>query len=126
MDDLFRRDQQLVLITQVQQMQRNKAGLKEPTQQKKRTGKIHYEPKELDYEILKYVMEYYFLTVWQLVNLHYSKGSVTRANTKLQILSGNSAKVPSEAYLHRRALHHLSIGNPTYVYSLGTDGINYL
>lgn len=92
----------------------------------KQRVKPHYEPTELDATILTYVMEYYFLTAWQLVNLHYSPGSYTRAATKLQVLSGNHPKIPSEAYLHRRALHHLTTGNPTYVYSLGTDGINYL
>jgi len=95
-------------------------------QPRKRTQKIHYEPTLVDYEIFKYVWAYYFLTAWQLVDLHYAAGSKTRAQTKLQILSGNSEKVPSEPYLHRRALHHISIGNPTYIYSLATDGLNYL
>lgn len=107
-------------------MQRKKAVAQEPPGKKPRRIKVHYEPTELDAMILTYVMEYYFLTAWQLVKLHYSDGSYTRAATKLQVLSGNHPKTPSEAYLHRRALHHLTTGNPTYVYSLGTDGIRYL
>src|ERR1051326_1033722 len=107
-------------------MQHNKSRGDAPATQPKRGKKVHYEPTELDAIILTYVMEYYFLTAWQLVKLHYSDGSYTRAATKLQVLSGNHPKVPSEAYLHRRALHHLTTGNPTYVYSLGTDGIRYL
>ncbi len=98
----------------------------QPITKTTRSRKIHYEPTELDYEILKYVMEYYILTTWQLVNLHYSPTSATRANTKLQVLSGNHPQTPAEHYLHRDGLAKKTAGNPTYLYFLATDGINYL
>lgn len=98
----------------------------EETKQKKRTKKVHYALTELDYEILQHVREYYVLTAWQLINLRYSPGSLTRVQTKLQILSGNHPKIPSEPYLRRRGLHHVQPGSTTQIYYLGTDGINAL
>ncbi|GHO85191.1 hypothetical protein KSZ_31970 [Dictyobacter formicarum] len=95
----------------------------------KKRGKqahMHYEPTELDYEILTYVKEYYLLSTWQLVNLHYAKGSKTRASTKLQILSGQSQKTPAKVYLYREALERKAPGNPTFVYCLATCGLSYL
>ena len=60
-----------------------------------------------------------------MVNLRYSPGSLTRAQTKLQILSGKKEDKPVRAYLRRRGLHLLEFGNSTYLYFLGTEGINY-
>ncbi len=102
--------------------ERNQA---QPATKSARSKKIHYEPTELDATILTYVMEYYLMAVWQLVKLHYSPTSATRASTKLQILSGNNQKTPSETYLHREGLEKKTAGNPIYVYSLATDGMNY-
>jgi len=67
----------------------------------------------LDYQILQYVREYHFLTAWQLVKLHYSDGSLTRARVVLLRLY-NEAE-----YLDRRALPHVGVGQPTYIYALG-------
>lgn len=114
---------QMVLLKEWEMTQR-KQGQAAPKPVRNR--KIHYEPTELDYEILKYVMEYYILTTWQLVALHYSPTSATRANTKLQILSGNHPQIPAERYLHRDGLAKKTAGNPTYIYVLATDGMNYL
>ncbi len=91
-----------------------------------RAKKVHYQLRELDVAILQYVREYYVLTSWQLVNLHYAPGSLTYAQTKLQILSGNKVDIPSEAYLRRRGLYPLTFGNTIQIYYLGTPGINYL
>ena len=94
-------------------------------QPRKKAKKPLYQLRELDVAILKYVREYYLLTSWQLVNLHYSPGSLTRAQTKLQILSGNKEEVSSVSYLRRRGLYPLTFGNTIQIYYLGTPGINY-
>src|SRR5437588_8793025 len=78
-----------------------------------------YEPTPLDGEILKYVRAYHFLTVWQLVKLHYSDGSLTRARVLL-------LRLYDAGLLDRRALPHVGVGQPTYIYALATKGINYL
>ncbi len=98
----------------------------EKTNQKKRTKKVHYALTELDIEILNHVREYYLLTSWQLVNLRYSQNSLPRAQTKLQVLSGNKDDIPCEAYLRRRGLYPLKFGNTIQIYYLGTPGINEL
>ncbi len=92
----------------------------------KKARKDSYHLRELDVEILKLVREYYLLTAWQLVNLHFARGSFTRAQTKLQILSGNKEDLPCEAYLRRRGLYPNTFGNTAQIYYLGTPGINYL
>ncbi len=94
-------------------------------QQEKQPQKSHYALTPVDSEILEYVRQYYFLTAWQLVNLHYSPGSLTRAQTKLQILSGMNKNKPAPPYLHRRGLYLLEFGNSTYLYFLGKKGIKY-
>lgn len=114
---------QMVLLKDVEMTQRKQAQLPRASARRK---KIHYEPTERDYEILKYVMEYYILTVWQLTNLHYSSGSAKYASAVLQVLSGNSKDNPSERYLHRDALAKKTTGQPTNIFFLATDGINYL
>src|SRR5437588_8457703 len=78
-----------------------------------------YEPTPLDGEILKYVRAYHFLTAWQLVKLHYSDGSLTRARVKL-------LRLYEHDYLDRRALPHVGVGQPTYIYALATKGIHSL
>ncbi len=78
-----------------------------------------YIPSPLDYQILQYVRAYHFLTVWQLVKLHYSDGSLTRARVLL-------LRLHETGYLDRRALPHVGLGQPTYIYALATKGINYL
>src|SRR5579859_2306210 len=109
---------QMVLLKDWEMTERKQA---QPAKTPARSKKIHYEPTELDYEILKYVMEYYILTAWQLVALHYSPTSATRAKTKLQTLSGNHPQTPSEQYLYREGLAKKTAGNPTYIYFLATD-----
>lgn len=89
---------------------------KEPTKQAKKTV---YEPTPLDYHILQYVREYHFLTALQLVKIHYSDGSLTRARVKL-------LRLYEAGYLDRRALPHVGVGQPTYIYALATKGMNYL
>jgi len=79
-----------------------------------------YVPTPLDYQILQYVREYHFLTAWQLVKLHYSDGSLTRARVVLLRLYDEAE------FLDRRALPHVGVGQPTYIYALATKGINYL
>jgi hypothetical protein len=66
-----------------------------------------YEPTPTDLQILLYVRDYHYLTPWQLTRLHYSDGSFTRAQTKLQTLAGENPKMLCKAYL--------GIGNTTYV-----------
>ena len=78
-----------------------------------------YEPTPLEYEILKYVRAYHFLTAWQLVKLHYSDGSLTRARVLL-------LRLYDAGFLDRRALPHVGVGQPTYIYALATKGMNYL
>lgn len=85
----------------------------------KRTKRVSFEPTPLDCTILQYVKEYHFLTAWQLVKLHYSDGSLTRARVKL-------LRLYEQGYLDRRALPHVSAGQPTYIYALATKGINSL
>ncbi len=88
-------------------------------QERKRATNKAYELTPLDYEILKYVREYHFLTAWQLVKIHYSDGSLTRAQTKLK-------RLYDATYLDRRALPDVRVGQPTWIYALSTKGINYL
>jgi hypothetical protein len=118
---------QMALLKEWEMTERKQA---QPTRTPARRRKVHYQPTELDYEILKYVMDYYILTAWQLIALHYSPTSATRAKEKLQLLSGNKkdedGQPTSERYLHRDGLAKKTAGNPTYVYFLATDGINYL
>ena len=99
------------------------------SRQKKSAKKSQYVLKPLDEEILEYVRQYYVLTAWQLVKLHYSPGSLTRAQTKLQILSGNkkdkNGRPIAPEYLHRRGLYLLEFGNSTFLYFLGKEGIRY-
>ncbi len=90
--------------------------VKEPTRKAKKTV---YEPTPLDYHLLQYVREYHFLTAWQLVKIHFSDGSLTRAQTKLKTLY-------EHGYLDRRVLPHIGTGQPTYIYALATKGINEL
>src|SRR5258708_330420 len=85
-----------------------------------------YEPTPVDLQILLYFKDYHYLTPWQLTRLHYSDGSFTRAQTKLQTLAGENKQVPCKPYLARRTLPHLGIGNTTYIYALSTEGQNYL
>jgi hypothetical protein len=73
----------------------------------------------LQHDILALVREYHFLTVWQLVKLRYSDGSLTRARVLL-------LRLYDAGYLDRRALPHVSSGQPTYIYALATKGMNYL
>jgi hypothetical protein len=96
------------------------------TRTKKRKTKPSYQLRELDIEILNHVREYYLLTAWQLVALRYSPGSMTFAQTRLQILSGNKDDTPSEGYLRRRGLWPLTFGNTVQLYYLGTPAINEL
>ncbi len=93
--------------------------------QRAKTKKL-YEPTPVDLQILLYVKDYHYLTPWQLTRLHYSDGSFTRAQTKLQTLAGENKQVPCKPYLARRTLPHLGIGNTTYIYTLSTEGQNYL
>jgi hypothetical protein len=93
-------------------MQKTKQAEKKPKEKP-------YEVTPLDYQILLYVREYHFLTAWQLVKLHYSNGSLTRARVLL-------LRLYDAGYLDRRALPHVGAGQPTYIYALGTKGINYL
>ncbi len=91
-------------------------------QQKKRVAL-----KEHEITILNYVREYYLLTAWQLVNLHYSQRSLTYAQTMLQRLSGNKEEEDSPAaFLRRRGLYPMSFGNTIQLYYLGTMAINLL
>src|SRR5258708_26368884 len=78
-----------------------------------------YIPSPLDYQILQYVRAYHFLTVWQLVKLHYSDGSLTRARVLL-------LRLHETGYLDRRALPHVGLGQTTYIFELATKRINYL
>lgn len=89
------------------------------SKEKKQKPKKLYAPTPLDTELLKYVREYHFLTAWQLVKIHYSDGSLTRAQTKLKNLYDTE-------YLDRRALPDVRVGQPTWIYALSTKGINYL
>ncbi len=68
---------------------------------------------------MQYVREYHFLTAELLVNIHFSKGSLTRAQTKLKLLA-------ETGYLSRRRLPHIGVGNPEYIYYLATKGQRYL
>lgn len=97
------------------------------TTKPKRTPRIKlYEPTPTDLQLMLYLKDYHYLTPWQLTRLHYSDGSFTRAQTKLQTLAGENTKMPCKPYLARRTLPHLGIGNPTYIYTLSTEGQNYL
>src|SRR5579859_7243177 len=73
----------------------------------------------LEYQIMQYVREYHFLTAWQVVKLHYSDGSLTRARVVL-------LRLYEAGYLDRRSLPHVGKGQPIYIYALATKGINYL
>jgi hypothetical protein len=97
---------------------------------------------ELELTILNYVREYYLLTAWQLVNLRYSRASLTHAQTKLQVLSGNKREKETEqdagtkrtnegkdepvAYLGRRGLYPQKFGNTVQLYYLETPGMKEL
>jgi hypothetical protein len=93
--------------------------MQKPEETGKRNKKAAYQPTPLDYQLLQYVREYHFLTAVQLVNIHYSAGSLTYAQTKLKTLY-------EAGYLDRRALPHVATGQPTYIYALATKGMNYL
>ena len=78
-----------------------------------------YEPTPVDNLILGYVRDYHFLTAELLLTIHYGKGSLTRAQTKLK-------RLYEGGYLARRRLPHIGVGNPEYIYYLDTKGISYL
>src|SRR5712672_1700449 len=73
--------------------------------------------KPLDYEVLKYVREYHYLTAQQFVNIHYSQGSLTRAQTILKRVFDPELGL---GHLDRRPLPHSGTGQPIYVYTLST------
>lgn len=54
-----------------------------------------------------------------MVKLHYSKGSLERAQRKVKLLY-------ETGYLERRRLPHIGVGNPEYIYFLATKGQHYL
>jgi hypothetical protein len=93
-------------------MQRTK---KTEKQEKQKSDEI----KPFENEILKFVREYHFLTVAQLIRLHYRQGSLTHARVVL-------LELYNEGYLDRRSLPHTGKGQPVYIYALATKGINYL
>ena len=69
----------------------------------------------VDFEILRLVREYHFLTAEQIVTLRYSKNSLPTAQIRLKALS--DAK-----YLERRKLPSIEPGNTEYIYFLSTKG----
>jgi hypothetical protein len=87
--------------------------------QKKQAKHPPYEPTPVDNLILQYVRQYHFLTARLLVKIHFSKGSLERAQRKLKLLAENG-------YLARRRLPHLGVGNPEYIYYLDLKGQHYL
>src|ERR1700693_1128056 len=79
-----------------------------------------FEVKPVDFEILKLVKAYHFVTVNQLLRLRgLSNNSLSTEQPRLKKLADNK-------YLDRRHLPHTSTGNTMYVYSLSTKGLNYL
>lgn len=78
--------------------------------------KKQYTLTTVDYDILKLIHEYHFLTVSQVTRLRYSSGSETTAQDRLKkILYDNG-------YLDRVQLPHGGTGNTEYLYTLSTKG----
>jgi hypothetical protein len=69
----------------------------------------------VDYEILRFVHQYHFLTVSQVTRLRYSAGSETTCQDRLKRLF-------DAGYLSRRKLPHVGTGNTDYLYYLSTRG----
>src|SRR5690349_9636729 len=87
--------------------------MRQTNQENKPAKQQPFELKPFHYDILRQVREYHFLTVWQLVKLRYSDGSLTRARVVL-------LELYEAGYLDRRALPHVGTGQPTYIYALAT------
>ena len=77
--------------------------------------KKSYQLTGVDFDILKLVHEFHFLTVAQIVTLRYSKNSFPTARIRLKDLFDNK-------YLERRHLPHMTTGNTEYIYYLSTKG----
>jgi hypothetical protein len=69
----------------------------------------------VDYDILKLIAEYHFLTVSQVTRLRYSSGSGTTCQDRLKGLF-------HAGVLDRVQLPHVGTGNTQYLYTLSTKG----
>lgn len=69
----------------------------------------------VDYDILKLIHEYHFLTVSQVTRLRYSLGSETTCQDRLKRLADSGV-------LLRRKLPHIDTGNTNYLYYLSAKG----
>ncbi len=74
-----------------------------------------YQLTAVDYEILRFVHEFHFLTAEQIVTLRYSKNSLPTAQIRLKALADNK-------FLDRRVMPRIKPGNPEYIYYLSTKG----
>lgn len=73
----------------------------------------------VDYEILRLVHDYHFLTVSQVTRLRYSAGSETTCQDRLKRLF-------NAGFLDRVQLPHVGTGNTQYLYTLSTLGCKEL
>ncbi len=69
----------------------------------------------VDYDILKLIATYHFLTVSQVTRLRYSAGSETTCQDRLK-------KLFDAGVLDRIQLPHVGTGNTEYLYTLSTKG----
>ena len=72
--------------------------------------------RSVDYETLRLIHEYHFLTVSQLTKLRYSSGSETTAQDRLK------KSLYDNGFLDRVQLPHVGTGNTEYLYTLSTKG----
>jgi Replication-relaxation len=72
-----------------------------------------------DYDCLKLIHEYHFLTVSQVTRLRYSSGSETTCQDRLK-------KLFNVGVLDRVRLPHVGTGNTEYLYTLSTQGCKEL
>lgn len=73
----------------------------------------------VDYDILRLIHEYHFLTVSQVTRLRYSSGSETTCQDRLK-------KLFNAGVLDRVQLPHVGTGNTEYLYTLSTKGCKEL
>lgn len=73
----------------------------------------------VDFDILKLVSEYHFLTVGQVTRLRYSSGSETTCQDRLK-------KLFTAGVLDRIRLPHIGTGNTQYLFTLTTQGYKEL
>src|SRR6266566_6039046 len=73
----------------------------------------------VDFDILKLIHEYHFLTVSQVTRLRYSSGSETTCQDRLKRLF-------NAGVLDRVQLPHVGTGNTEYLYTLSTKGYREL